>query len=358
MLPIPKPFHYWLIATACALQLSGLHAQTSGPDTLWRTYMASGAYKVSDENWDQAEVFFKAATDESKECSSPVPLAMIAKYSFAVTQYELGKTDSARTILSALDKTLKPADVSPEYRGVVESLNTIGTALYDKADAIRKDAEDKKLKDDDLQKADNEADLADQFARRYFEWSLIIDHRFIAPNSPELRDLVAYHGLSAFKAKDYDTSIAAFTQLDQILQTEERRDKHLSSGSMKYSLSAHKVASPVLNTSDFIQTRNSAAPTAHLGFEPGAVAILLGRSYLEKARSEAADKKIDSAVRYYKTASATLEPAEEDKKYGKYSKMILIYVFDEEADLLRENGETADSKKLKLAASRLKLQTQ
>jgi len=298
-----------------------LAAQTAGPYTVWQTYMSSGVNAASRKKWQEAEAYFAAAVEEAKECKPPERLTMISKYAFATAQYEEGNVDLARTTLSGLDKNVEAADVQPEYQGLVPMLTMIGETFYYEAKADTDAAIQKKLQGNDLQKVQDDALLKNQFARRYFEWAMLISRRFLAPASPELQTLAADYGLASYAAANYDTAILAFSQLSSIVLNGALRNEQLSRGSAEYSLAAK---------SDSTQT------TKAFDFNPAAISVFIGRSYYERAAQLNADKKSEDAMQTLEKAVHALTPYLTDADYGKSVRTMLSYVYDDEAELLKE----------------------
>jgi len=319
-------------------------AQTPGSSDLWRVYLSAGANATRAKNWPEAETFYTAAIKQAEEDKLPPACLTIASYSLATIYWEQGNQELAKKTLNPLQPVLDPAELRPEIGGSVDALKGLGDFFYSEAEAEKKDAEDKKIDGDPRKKIDDDVSYKYLFSRRYYQWVFVIEQQFISSktdHSPDLQTAAEDLGVASYMADDYPNAIVGLSELLQIVETSNDREKALSKGSLAYSLASKGTTAPSKN-----RVINVSLP---------AVCLLLGRSYnwtaedILKAKPEEADRDFVQAESY-------LQRSLDDADFGKQSTELLAEVYQKHAGVLRDLKKRAEADALDLKAKRLKPQ--
>lgn len=297
-------------------------AQTDAGE-LYRTCLAAGASALEARNWPEAETFFTAAAMQTQTADSKEPYLKIARYSLAATYAEEGKEDDAIRIFKSLKLTLNSDEISQQTRQLVDTLLILANHFYSAATAETKDATNRKLEGDALQKINDDISEKYQLARRYYQWIFVIDKQFLPVHSPDLQDVAGDYGLASYYAGDYISAKEGFEELLKIVNQSTRRQSELSQGSLAYSLAAGNVVGP-----------------AKTGLSVAAISVFLSLSYEGLANELTKDKPAEAA-QDYSQAESYLTAFVRDPTYGNSARTVLTRLYRKHAELLRHSGQIA-----------------
>lgn len=315
-----------------ALATTNTVAQAPGPYTLWHIYLSAGATAVKEKNWPEAEALFSAAVNQAEQAQSKEPFLVIAKYSLATAYWEEGQKDAAKQVFTSLKPTSNWAGIGAELHQSSSILSALGSEFYEEAESDRKDANDKKLKDQALKDKEDDAEWKYLFARKYYGWAFVIEKSFLSPHSPELKDIAAVLSLAQYKAGEYADAIESFKELQAIVETSTRRSDALSHGSLKYSLAP---GGPANKSKDSLSV--------------AAISKWIGLGY-EGLAGDASDKKPAEAAQDYAQAELSLQKYVHDTDQGSDVRSILARVYEEHAQLLRKLNQNPQAEILERKA--------
>jgi hypothetical protein len=314
-----------LVAFALAL---GVAAQSPASASLWRVYLAAGAHASEVQNWPEAEVLYISAMQNAEHLKTSEPYYSIARYCLASTYWKQGRKDDVIQTLKTVKLTLDSSQVHSDLYQSAAVLSSLGNLFYNIAESEIKDAKDKKLEGEPLQKANSDAIQDYHFSRRFYQWTFIIDKQFMPPLGPELEDIAAGLALSTYDAEEYADALPIFQELFQIIQAGSQRDTALAKGSMAYSLAS--------------KGPTGAAPQI---LSPAAVALFIGLSG-ESVGNGLSQEKPEDAVRQYAEVEPYLARYLNDPTYGHNLRIILKRLYGEHANVLRRLHQQAQADKL------------
>ena len=330
-----QPRTGWILALGLCAGISYAHGQSVVGHSLWRVYFLAGESAAKEKNWPEAESLYSAAIKQAEADTPSEPFLKMSRYSLGTAYFEEGRQDDAAKIFNAMDPILDPALATPETRDLADVFESLGNSFYSEGEDETQAASDKKLKDDDLNKANASAHWKYLFARRYFQWALVIDSHFFDPHSPELQTIVGNLALADYRIGVYDDAIENFLQLRQIIDTSMQRDNALSRGSLAYSLASKTTTAEAKNSLSI-----------------AAIDFYTGLSY-EGEGDEVVREKPAEAAQKYGQAEIHLTEGAKDNGWRKVILIVLARIYKEHAEVLRNLKQDAEAERLDHLALKL-----